>query len=257
MNKYGWILTRMILLCLCFPLCIGTAWSKKQTFFFNEEETLVIKVNKEGPIRIVVKGDRLQDVMGLEESTPFEKDEAHGFLYLRSLDKQQTITIITEGGTFQDITLVPETKGVSTVVLKSKEYEEEKSPSKRLSSSSGHDASFGHQTFRRQAQSDLPNSAFQDSILFLIKQLYKGLGTTDEHDLISDRPTSYGLVGKPLRSLKSQGMKGEVYEIVNITDTTLNLVEKDFYWVGDYAVSIGKKQLEANEKTLLMVVSHD
>lgn len=210
---------------------VEMAWAKKQVLTLNEDETLIVKVSQEGPIRISVKGDRLQDVMGLDESINVEKDETHGLLYLRNVDKKQSLTFITEGGVFQDITLIPEAHGVSVIVMKSKDYEEDPALKKSLSS---------FRQFASSAMNVQPPLSFQEQVLVLIKQLYQGRGALEEQEAIPERFTTYNVVAKPLRSLQMEGMRGEVYEVVNTTDTTLNLVEKDFYRIGDYALSIGK-----------------
>lgn len=226
------------------------AWPKKETITFNEEAVLTVKVKQDGPVRINVKGDRLQDVMGFDESIMIEKDESHGFLYLRNLGQEQSITLMTEGGTVQDLNLVPDAQGASVIVLASKDYEEE--------FSSKHMSRGFHQKgiLAMHPQAVFSNSSFQDQVLALVKQLYQGDGSREGVDQLYERSTAYGLTAKPLRSLQGPGMRGAIYEITNTTETTFNLVEKDFYLVGDYALSIGKKQLESSEKTLLIVVGH-
>jgi len=252
MNKAG-VELRTEFLKLVFFACLccwsETAWPRKQTLTLKEEEVLTVKVKQEGPVRISVKGDRLQDVMGLDDSVTIEKDESHGFLYLRNLGQKQFLTIITESGALQDLILIPDTQGASVVVLKSQDEE--------------------RAAFRQPAQPLLPtnsapspasgffsNSFFQDQVLLMIKQLYQGAGSVEGIDQLAERSTAYNLTAKPVRSLLGPGLRGEVYELINTTETTLNLVEKDFYLLGDCALSLGKKQLESSEQTLLIVVCH-
>jgi hypothetical protein len=248
------ICSRGVILTLLFLFLSAPAWPKKQALVFNEEETLVVKVNLNGPVRISVKGDRLQDVMGLDESVSVEKDETHGLLYLRNLDKKQSITVITEGGTVQDMTLIPEAGGVSAVVLKSKDFAKDFAEDSLAQHSTR--VSYPAARLPIRPQTTLANSSFQEQVLMLIRQLYQGGGGLGELNTVSERTVAYGIVAKPLRCLQLPDMRGEVYAVVNTTETTLNLVEKDFYQVGDYALSIGKKQLESGEQTLLVVVRH-
>lgn len=235
---------------------INEGQAKKQTVVFNEEETVAVKVSKKGSVRLSVKGDRIQDVMGLDESTSFEKDEKHGFLYLLGVEKKQTISITTEGGTVQDLELVPDDKGASHIVLKSLDsVDEDKSLNDGYNLQN---TSFGNrfqsqsQTFPQQTL--LPNSSFQDAVIGLMKHVYLGAGSIEEIKSLGGRQTPFGIQAEPLRYLKTQGMIGEVFEVKNIMETPITLLEKDFCQIGDYAIAIGKKLLERDEKTLLVIV---
>jgi hypothetical protein len=221
--------------------------AKKHRFVMTDEEPLVIQVNNQGSIRIHVQGDRIQEVLGLEESVTFDKDETHGVLYLRGVDKKQTITLITEGGSFQDVTLEPSDGGVSHLVLV---------PSKKEGEVTGVETrqSLGESPIQSLGKTALANQPFHDAVLGVIKQLYHGVGDVAglfEHSL---RQTTAGVSAKPLRILVFHGMKGVLFEVRNETGTTQNLLEKDFYHVGDYALALEKRQLEAGQVTTLVVV---
>jgi type-F conjugative transfer system secretin TraK len=221
--------------------------AKKHRFVMTEDEPLVVQVNQHGAIRIHVQGDRIQEVMGLEESVTFDKDETHGVLYMRGVDKKQTVTITTEGGAFQDVTLEPSEGGVSHIVLvpstKGKELQEVEAGQ-----------NISQAPLSSLPQTSSPNQPFQDSVLGVIKQLYQGVGDVVGLYEYSLRQTTAGVLAKPLRILISHGMKGVLFEVRNKTGTTQNLLEKDFYHVGDYALALGKRQLEAGQVTTLVVV---
>jgi len=251
-QKHNRHLIRIVSILILSSFLVNEALAKKQTLILNEDETLQVKVIKNGAVRLSVKGDRLQDVMGLEETVSFEKDETHGFLYLRGIDRKQTITLVTEGGVLQELILEPDEKGISNVVFKSKDAVEEE-----ISFQKGERALQSvvqPNLMMPLQQSSFSKSSFQETAIMLIKQLHRGMGSVEELEGVGERHTSHRVFAKPLRHLKTQGMRGIVFEVINDTGTTLNLLEKDFYRLGDYAVAIGKKQLERDEKTLLIVV---
>lgn len=228
-------------LSFCLLTFMGApSWALKSTFSMNEEKPLTIQVTNQGPIRISVQGDRLHSVMGLEETVTFDKDETHGVLYIRAVTTPQIISITTEGGLFQDITLEPKEGGISHVVMV---------PPKGLNGLSD-----AQPSFPLVGAQYTPGLGEPDRILVLMKQLSQGLGVEEVVSTLSNRTTAYGLVAKPIRGLFWENKMGVVFAVQNESDTTHNLLEKDFYQSGDDALSLDQQQLEPGETTYLRVV---
>lgn len=221
------------------------ALAKKSTHFFNEDEPIHVKVSKTSMVRISVKGDRLQDVYGLDENTLLEKDETHGFLYLKNCDKTLTLTVVTEGGQFQDLVLEPDDHGTTSLVL------ERKGEFKTNAAAPYH--SLPSPNF----SSYFAQSSAQESALFLMKKLHGGEGTTDDLITIENRKNHQGLTATPIRILLTDlGLKGIVFEIKNDNAAEeITFLAKEFYESSDVALSSLKQHLLPGESTFLFVVT--
>ena len=87
--------------------CTSALHAEKQEYNFDDTKSIVLKVSETGLTRISVQGDRLREVIGLDDTVNVEKDEANGHLFLKGVKTKQTITVVTEGGALQDLTLLP------------------------------------------------------------------------------------------------------------------------------------------------------
>lgn len=225
-------------------LVLSTAvFAQKQELKCNDAESITAHVSEHGLTRLSIEGDRLSKVIGLDENVNVIKDEAHGHMFLKGITGKQSITIVTEGGDLQDLTLVPDVKGSASIVLipQSKPTKKE-SQITPLPLTTNFDRAISGQ----QALSS------QEMMLALIKQLYMGLGTASETG--TKRTSATGMEASSIRILTSNGLVGEVFRVTNTESNTTILLEKDFYHAGDLAIALGQKQLNAGESTLLFVV---
>ena len=67
---------------------------------------------------------------------------------------------------------------------------------------------------------------------------------------------NYGKLGdiayiKPLTIYKGKQIKGEVYQIINRTDQTINLTEREFYQVNDRAIALQEMTVAPHASTIL------
>lgn len=226
------------------------AAAEKQVVPFNENQKVHLKVSNKSMNRLSVVGDRVQEVVGLDESITVERNDQHGHLFLRFPEEfttTQDITLITEGGLVQDIALDPTNKPSTTIVFK-REGEDEEERKASHSISDGHMQNVSHQSVPVAGM----NTPFQDMVIGMMKALHQGMGQETYDD--GTRECPYGLSVKMIRRYKQSNLVGDVHEIVNIKDMPINLLEKDFYKLGDMAISVGKKQLEPGDRTLLLIV---
>lgn len=236
---------KTILRLFSFALYTTIAFAEKVELTCDDSKALLVKASSNGVTRISVKGDKLRDVMGLEENVIVEKNETDGQIFLRNVKNQQIITLITENGVLQDLTLVPGAKGSMNIVLKPdlgvkpETHERENTP--YLASSldtKGADSAHTQNT--------------QEMLIGFIKQLFVGFGQTPEKEVI--RTSSGGLEAVSTHMLLLNGLIGEVFTITNTHDNTTIILEKDFYQRGDLAIALSKKQLCAGESTSLFVI---
>lgn len=231
--------------------------AKKQTVFLDEEKTLEVRVSESGMTRISFEGDRFQEVLGLEEGVATERDDKAGQLFIKGLTKRQNITVITESGIFQDITLIPAKINSGSVNFKNKgegcDNADAPSPKTRMSNSNLDNGFSG--SFPGASSQSMPQSAYSvaDTQIGLVKSVFLGAGAPEaSHKTLKE--TEYGIKPIYVRSLSHGDMTADLFEINNTTDSTQNLIEKDFYNAGDLSVAIGCRQLPKGQKTVIVVV---
>lgn len=234
-------------------LLSSPACAERHVVLFNEKQPLSLVVSNSSLNRFSAKGDRIQEVVGLDEVVTVDRSDQHGHLFLRfpeGFTKRQDITIITEGGLVQDVSLTPIDKKASSVIFqKEGDQQENQKPS---SVSGGSSASFDSPTHASLPVTG-PNTPFLETIIGLMKTLYRGAGSSPEK-VIEARYTDSGLGTKVIRVYTQGGLEGTVHEISNGKDKSICVLEKDFYRLGDLALAVGKKDLGPGEKTLLFVI---
>jgi len=232
-------------------MCSG-AMAQKTVVPFNEEERVVVKISNKSMNRLSVEGDRIQEVIGLNEAISVEKDANHGHMFLKvpegSADKIE-ITVITEGGVVQDLTLQPVDKSSTTLVLKSGDAPSEGKRSR--SSSAGKDGFQNPEPLIPATH--FSNTAYQDTLIELMRVLFLG-SFEDGGATPSDRCGPGGIGISFLRGFNKGEYLGEVFELSNTSKDSVDIQERDFYRVGDMAVAVEQKSLKPGQKTKLYII---
>lgn len=222
----------------------------------DDSKTLTVNASGTGFTRISVKGDKLKDVMGLEEDVLVEKNETEGILFLKNIKNKQTITLITEGGLIQDVTLLPGGSETMNIVLKPdsqpKRVESTKHSSVPEWFADAPIQPFSY-TYSQQNHSPMPHR--QEIMIQMMKQLHAGAGETSKQN--TPRSSSTGCEAILTRTLQAHGFIGDVFTLTNTKDSPTILLEKDFYQQGDGAIALVNTQLEAGERTFLFVIRSD
>lgn len=100
-----------------------------QVFEMQPDQKLEAKVSLKDHNRILVKGDRIQSVIGPKENMSFDSNAETGQVFIQIMDQNTlpfTLSITTEGGREQDLFLIPEDIPSETIILKPVDIEEEK-----------------------------------------------------------------------------------------------------------------------------------
>lgn len=223
---------------LTHPVC-----AEKRELTCDDSKALTVKASTHGFTRISVKGDKLRDVMGLEEDVVVEKNDAEGILFLKNIKNTHTITLITESGIIQDITLVPGGKETMNIILK---------PDVRTTTL---DTPKNEQLDVNSDLKTLMSShtlTTHERLIHLMKQLFSGGGERSKET--KERRSLSGLEAVVERRFETHGLVGEVFTITNTECNTTNLVEKDFYQTGDLALALSHTQVKADETVSLFVI---
>jgi type-F conjugative transfer system secretin TraK len=243
---------------LVMGLLCTSALAQKTVVPFNEEERIVVKISNKSMNRLSVEGDRIQEVIGLNESVSVEKDGNHGHMFLKvpeNSSEKIEVTLITEGGLVQDLTLQPINQSSTTLILKTGEGEPSSSPS---SHSSKHAKKVVHhqkpEAFIPSAH--LSNTTYQDALIEFMKVLY--LGTFEDSDLShGERKAPPGVSVSFSKGFAKDSFLCEAHELQNNTSEAIDLQERDFFQMGDVAIALSKPSLKAGQKTTLYLIRKD
>jgi type-F conjugative transfer system secretin TraK len=193
--------------------------------------------------RIATSNDRITQVFGDEASYVIQVDENKGQIFIKPSEvnglKPISLTLITESGEVQDITLKPTDRGATTVILKSLKKTEPAESTKQYAS-----AQFMEMTLPVQEK-------MIKAMKLLVSRQFPESG-----DCSSDsRKEIEGLSITHRKSYQIGSYKGHQYEIANRTETLFEVDEKRLYQEGDLALSVGQRVLKPDAVTTLWVIS--
>ena len=163
--------------------------------------------------RIAVANDRITQIFGDEGTFESQNDETTGQVFLKPTSENGTkalsLTLITEQGITQDLTLKPTSKAPTTIVLKNMK------PVQDLT-----------ETFEK-------NLPYQEQVLSVLKQAVSGKLP------ILDGPS----VSRPQLSYQQSFQGGPYVLHVFTLEAETAIQEKDFYQAGDVALSFSGHKL--------------
>ena len=241
-------------------LC-SSAFAKKTVVPFNEEDRIVVKISNNSMNRLSVEGDRIQEVIGLNDAISVEKDSNHGHLFLKVPDGSREkieVTLITEGGLVQDLTLHPIEQSSTTLVLKTGEGSIH--PSSQASKHAKKVA-YHQQTSLEKPEVFIPstylsNTAYQDALIEFMKVLY--LGTFEDGAAPhGERRAPPGVSVSFSGGFSKNSFLCEVHDLQNNTSEAIDLHERDFFQIGDVAIALEAHSFKAGQKTKLYLLRKD
>jgi type-F conjugative transfer system secretin TraK len=220
---------------------IPIAAQANQVLIMLENKRLEATICADSMNRIAVTNDRITQIFGDEGTFETQNDETTGQIFLKPTvengTKSLSLTLITEQGTTQDLTLKPTAKSATTLILKGG-LTGTQSTSVPLKETLGSESSSSH----------------QNKLLEILKQAVMGkfppLGNTPP-----SRTAPEGFDLTHLDSFQGGPFIIHVYHVRNTTDTEIEIHEKTFYRPGDLALSFRSRVLPKDSKTRLYVVT--
>lgn len=219
------------------------ALSAPQAFAFKEyplidQRQIEAVISNHEINRITVVHDRIRQVFGADGAFSHEVDEEGGQLFIKPLKPQQTkpihITIVTENGLTQDLKLTLADIDAETILLK------------QIDATSS--------ALQNNNQQPL---VYQEALIHLIQ----GMGRREEiagftkHQDGQDRSYPNGLQATVRTCYKGDLWQGQVYDLYNASQSSLDLKEQDFAQPGDLAVALQTHRLNPQSCTRLYVIS--
>jgi hypothetical protein len=208
--------------------------------------------------RISVANDRITQIFGDEGTFESQNDEATGQIFLKPTavngSKNLSLTLITEQGITQDLTLIPTSKSPQTLILIRETNSSVPKNAKNIEQQTEPNLNFA---------TTLPA---QEQLLKILKQaIHNQLPTFDEE--ISHRQLSNDSISlTSTQSWKAGPYIVDALIVENTSEKPLELQEKDFYQAGDLAISFYNKEthkpttlpkvLNGDDKTTLYVVRY-
>lgn len=103
-------------------LALTTASHASQTLSLSENKRLTATISSTSMNRIAITNDRISQVFGDEGTFVTQSDDSTGQIFIKPSTENGTkplsLTLITENGVTQDLTLEPKEKPASTIILK-------------------------------------------------------------------------------------------------------------------------------------------
>lgn len=233
--------------CIIFCLLGLTAWSSMavgatQVLTLTENKRLEANIASDVMNRLTVTQDRIINVFGDEGTFVTQTDEHTGQIFIKptteNANNPLSITLITENGLTQDLTLNPIEGKAATIILKSSEINRQsKSPQEALLPG-----------FSRGAEIE------QELWIATLRQAVLGELPELEGKYPVKEPHVSGFEIKHQKTYQTGALVVKVFKLKNTSGFPQEIAEKDFYQLGDIAISLQKKSLEMGEKTEIYVL---
>ena len=276
---------RLLLPLIVLELLSVKTYDASQALVMNPDKRLKAVISCDSMNRLAVANDRITQIFGDNDAYEVQTEESTGQLFLKPTaengKKPLSVTLITENGATQDMTLQPEEREATTVILKNGGVG---SGTETLIDATGglgafpsaHAASLkhvGHSVARQgmrqgviQGQ-DFPSGpvygmqspgfgaalGFQDQVITAMKFLVSGSAPIIDVDGVK-RNGPKGVEVDLISAFNLGNFKGLKLHVKNASETSIDILEKDFLTTNDLALSFEKRVLQAGEVTIFYVV---
>lgn len=258
---------RILILLLALKLGVTGFCGPSQVLAMNPDKRLKAVISSDSMNRLAVTNDRITQIFGDQEAYEVQTEENTGQLFLKPTSdngkKPLAITLITESGVTQDMSLEPQERDAATVILKNTETGSTKNWDTKAGVPNGI-ASNPHVLFSQASSYSQglgehapPFGAalgFQDLVIAAMKTLVSGLAPTVEVETF-DRSSPKGFKIGLIEAVNLGNFRGYKLDVKNTSDLPMDIVEKDFYRAGDLAFSCERRVLNPKTSTVLYVVT--
>ena len=214
--------------------------SNSHVLTITENKRLEASIALDAMNRLAVVNDRIVNIFGDEGTFVVQTDEHTGQVFIKPTaengDKPLSITLITENGVTQDLTLNPTKLKATTLILKS-----------------------SHKPYNSPAEGLLPgfaarNQTLQDQWIQVMKQAVLGELAVVETRMLPKARKVAGFNLSYDKCYQAGSLFVQVWTIKNISKVPQELQEKNFFKAGDLALSLAGRLLQPNEKTAVYVL---
>jgi len=239
---------------------LGTliASASSQNIPMDSQKRVKAVISKDSMNRLAVTNDRITQVFGDEQSYTVQTEEGIGQIFLKPTlengDKPLSLTVITENGSVQDMTLVPTEREAATIILTgpntSRSVDGAREEIERMRDFNPNT----HPYFQNAFQDHRPS--LKNQLVRAMKALVSGRLSEVESEAATRKPVE-GFDMDYKRAHHVANLKGLVYEVKNLTTTQIEIDERQFYSSGDLALSFEKRLLNPQETTNFYILVAD
>jgi hypothetical protein len=266
---------RYCALSVILPLLVPCYAIASQVLPLAENKRVEASISPDSMNRIAVANDRITQIFGDEGTFESQNDETTGQVFLKPTvengTKNLSLTLITEQGITQDLTLKPTATSATTLIFKNAvanprtSLDDQQKRERQEQGGMRGTAPFETNGFDGEMpQSSLLREQAPSSqgcgLITLLKQAVRGqLAPQEQEPFFSfgetnpSRSNPEGLRVSFQKSYSKDAYEVHVFEVENLTKTEIEIQEKSFYQWGDLAISLHQRILPPNAKTLLYV----
>lgn len=213
-------------------ICIvsyGGKTNALQKFSFNEGERIEGVISKTELNRLRIEGDRIKEIIGLSKDYHAEGEGKNGQIFIKAsteTNEPAIFSIITEKGKTQDFKLLPKSKKGEVIIV---------------------------ETIKTTGNSNTVGVKHKNhgEILDAIKQAFH---EPRPREAIEEKESA-GIRASLLVMKQFHGYLVEVWNIMNISQDSIEINEKDFEFQGKLAaIALEKLSLNPEESTIMYVV---
>lgn len=235
--------SRLMVFSIGITFC-GLAFCSTQTLMVSEGKRLEATISVDAMNRISVLNDRIINIFGDEGTFVTQTDEQTGQIFIKPTiengSKPLSLTLITENGITQDLSLNPTDVTAATIVLKNLNATQSKN------SISNYESLFA-------SNPHVEGSSSQEQFIQIMKQAVKGeLPAYNKSKSV--RRTVPGVRTSFVKAYQSGPYLVSVWS-VKATNKNPEIQEHRFYQPGDFAICLQDRILKNDSKTLLYVLT--
>lgn len=232
--------------------------SASQSLPLHPDKRIKAHISNDSMNRLAVANDRITQVFGDSEAFETQIEENTGQVFIKPTqengNKALAITLITESGLTQDMTLEPSTRDAATIILKNSV----------ATSPAPHGGGFPSQGAGMMPTAygvgqgpnhSYSSPSFQEQVIQAMKLLVSGQAVTIEVEDFT-RTGPKGVELGLMAAYMIGSLKGYKIEIKNTSGAPLELLEKDFYRTGDVAIFFDKRFVGTGEAATFYVVGY-
>lgn len=226
--RFHSILSTVLLSTTCIPSAQAI-----QEYVVQKNKRMEATVSQSNLNRIAFDRDRIQQVFG-SEGFDLEIDRKHGQVFIKPLSgKTLHLSLVTEKGLTQDLTLKPKKSPPQTIILKQEiKGTAETGPSSKVSSY--------HRAIKRLLQAIMTGEILNGFVM-------------EEGSPAASRKFP-GLEIESLKTYRGQSLIAEVYTVKNSSSTPVTLSEETIAEPGDRAISLSHVTLSHDEVSQIYII---
>ncbi len=222
----------------------GSAYSNTQTLMVSEGKRLEATISVDAMNRVSVLNDRIVNIFGDEGTFVTQTDDQTGQIFIKPTvengSKPLSLTLITENGVTQDLSLNPSEGTAATIVLKNLNASQSKT------SISNYESLFAPGL-------SVDNASSKEQFIQIMKQAVKG----DLPVYNKSKPSRKAVSGFKTNFIKAYQSGPYLVSVwsVKAKNSDAEIHERLFYQQGDFAICIQDRNLRDDRKTYLYVLT--